>query len=377
MLQTEQHHPCVPKLPASRFLFQLTSDEMSYKKNTHVIKLQSWGIHMRLGRLGFVIAFAIFGCANDQTQVDGDGDADQIQDGSTDSQPDGDENDGDIETNASELIDWVSPENGSLVRRNAITTIVFLNEIDPDTLLVELNDEAVDVVTTDNQEFRFVPLPLLEADTEYSVTIAAGVEDVLSNVLDGDFTWAFETEADEIDVTGDPELLAEEIDHILAGEVNEAMDLVQDWEDPDSMLYDISLPVDPDSEVVQHLIDRMMVSVVRHGGIGLAAPQIGIGRRLFVADIGMGFEAILNPVLTDYSENMGAVYEGCLSVPGEQIAVFRPDWIEFSYQQEDGTIVDGRLLEHPSGGASYQARIWLHEFDHLNGILLTDRASLY
>jgi peptide deformylase len=155
------------------------------------------------------------------------------------------------------------------------------------------------------------------------------------------------------------------------------MELVTDWEDSASTLYDVSLPLDPTAPDVQHLVARMLVSVVHHGGIGLAAPQVGINRRLFVADVEGpdGFEAFHNPVILAYAETTDDSVEGCLSIPGERVAVTRPTWVEYEYDEDDGSHVELRRLENPEANPwSYPARVFFHEFDHLNGILMTDRA---
>lgn len=338
----------------------------------------------------WILAFSLLlaalgGCSSDPEPADGGvdgGDADQLLDGGDDGdvtsdadEGDADEGDSGPETNIDELLDWYSPEAGTMSWRNSVVTIVFLNEIDPDTLLVEINDEAVDMLTLDDQEYRFVPLPLFEADTDYTVTIVAGLVDVLDNELDGDFSWTFHTEFIAIEDQGDPTLSPDEEAFIMAGEAEEVMDLVTDYDNPDSSLYVISPPLDPASAEVQHLIARMMESVVYHGGIGLAAPQVGVNRRLFVADVGDGFEAFLNPVLLSYSDELGSMSEGCLSVPDLPLNVFRPEWVEVEYDQDDGTHMDLRRLEN-SGIFAIPSTLWQHEFDHLNGILITDRASI-
>lgn len=340
---------------------------------------------MRWTSLFSILTVAIIGCSSDPEPTDGGidaGDADQLTDSGGDGdvtsdadEGDADEGDSGPETNIDDLLDRYWPEAGTTAYRNSVITMVFHNEIDPDTLLVEINDEAVDMLTLDDQEYRFVPLPLYEADTDYTVTIVAGLVDVLDNELDGDFSWTFHTEPIAIEVQGDPALSPDEEAFIMAGEADEVMDLVTDYDNPDSSLYEISPPLDPASAEVQHLIARMMVSVVHHGGIGLAAPQVGVSRRLFVADVGDGFEAFLNPVLLSYSDELGSMSEGCLSVPDLPLNVFRPEWVEVEYDQDDGTHMDLRRLEN-SGMFTIHATLWQHEFDHLNGILITDRASI-
>jgi peptide deformylase len=315
------------------------------------------------------------GDADADADVDADADADGDGDGDADADTDEDADDGGAVTNIDELVDVFAPEPGSTARRNASVRVHFRNPVDVDTLGLEIDGEAVDVLSLDNQEFRFVPLPLWDPAATVTVTIAAGVADLAGNELDGDYTWSFETDGSTIDVDGDPALTADEIDLIMAGAADAPMDLVVDWDDPASHLYDISPPVDASSDEVQRLIERMLVSVEYYSGIGLAAPQVGISRRLFVADVGEGFEAFLNPVILDFGEEYDRLSEGCLSVPDLPRTVYRPSWVDIEYDDVNGTHVDSRHLENPGGPFVIPARVWQHEYDHLNGILITDRAS--
>lgn len=323
------------------------------------------------------VVTATTGCGPDPepTDADADADADIEADADAGGDADADEDADGPMTNVDELVDDYGPDPGATARRNAAVELHFRNPVDVETLVLEIDGEAVDVLSLDDQEFRFVPLPLWAPAATVTVTVAAGVTDVAGQELDGDFTWSFQTEASTIDVDGSPTLTADEVDLITAGAADAPMDLVVDWEDPESALYDVSPPVDASSEAVQHLIDRMMVSVVHHGGIGLAAPQVGIGRRLFVADVGEGFEAFLNPVILGFSEERDRLSEGCLSVPDLPRTVYRPSWIDIEYDDADGAHVDSRHLENGGGPFDIPARIWQHEYDHLNGILITDRAS--
>lgn len=104
----------------------------------------------------------------------------------------------------------------------------------------------------------------------------------------------------------------------------------------------------------------MTTSVVALGGLGLAAPQVGINRRPFVARIGSVCHTFVNPGLVNRSVDLDHMVEGCLSVPDHQVNVARPWWVDGSYTQPDGTLVPSEHCENVSV-ASFPARLWLHE----------------
>ena len=126
------------------------------------------------------------------------------------------------------------------------------------------------------------------------------------------------------------------------------------------------------------LIEDMWETMYEADGVGLAAPQIGLSLRLFVADgtpFGEGEEGdagckdfkrvMINPVLFDLSEAQSSMEEGCLSIPGVREPVSRPVSIGVEYYDADWNLVE----EHLDGLA---ARIVLHEYDHLEGIMIPD-----
>ncbi len=113
------------------------------------------------------------------------------------------------------------------------------------------------------------------------------------------------------------------------------------------------------------LADEMLEVMYAEPGVGLAAPQIGVARRFFVYDIGDGPKALINPVI---SESRGEwVYdEGCLSVPGLSWEIVRPKEIYITGYDLDGNEVSIEADE-------LLARLFQHEMDHLDGVLLVDR----
>lgn len=128
-----------------------------------------------------------------------------------------------------------------------------------------------------------------------------------------------------------------------------------------------SNPVTKFNNVRLPLILRDMAETMyRENGVGLAAPQIGIKRRIVVIDIGEGLMELINPEITHVSEETVGMVEGCLSVPGRRGFVVRPEKVTVKAQDRKGewfTVEAGGLL----------ARCMQHEIDHLNGILYVDK----
>lgn len=113
------------------------------------------------------------------------------------------------------------------------------------------------------------------------------------------------------------------------------------------------------------LLKDMADTMYKANGVGLAAPQVGILRRVVVVDIGEGLIELVNPVITDaQGEQCGP--EGCLSVPGRQGLVIRPEKVIVKAQNARGEDVE----YHAEG---FLARAFCHELDHLDGILYVDK----
>ena len=110
-------------------------------------------------------------------------------------------------------------------------------------------------------------------------------------------------------------------------------------------------------------------NMIHYGGVGLSANQIGIGERVFIMMLNMETEEIItcfNPrIIKRYDDNVW-FEEGCLSFPDEIINVERPDRIIVKYEDED-------KKDHKIKLSGMAARVFLHEFDHLEGIVFTER----
>jgi peptide deformylase len=109
----------------------------------------------------------------------------------------------------------------------------------------------------------------------------------------------------------------------------------------------------------------MIVTMYAAPGLGLAAPQVGVQKRLFVYDVGEGPQALINPVISD-ARGEWTFQEGCLSVPGLSWEIVRPKEVHLTGVDLDGNEVSIEADE-------YLARVFQHELDHLDGVLLIER----
>ena len=114
------------------------------------------------------------------------------------------------------------------------------------------------------------------------------------------------------------------------------------------------------------LLDDMADTMYEANGVGLAAPQVGILKRVVVIDVGEGLVELINPVILETSGSQ-IDDEGCLSVPGKYAPVERPNYAKVEAMDRDGNkfIIEGEEL---------MARALCHEIDHLDGILYIDKA---
>jgi peptide deformylase len=115
------------------------------------------------------------------------------------------------------------------------------------------------------------------------------------------------------------------------------------------------------------LSDDMIVTMYDAPGVGLAAPQVGVQKRMFVYDLhdDLGPRTIVNPVVTE-SRGEWVYEEGCLSIPGLSWDIVRPKEIHLTGYDLDGHEISIEADE-------YEARVYQHEVDHLDGVLLVER----
>ena len=116
---------------------------------------------------------------------------------------------------------------------------------------------------------------------------------------------------------------------------------------------------------VASLVDSMIETMYDAPGTGLAANQVGVQRRIFVYDIGDGARAVINPQIVE-SEGEWTYDEGCLSIPGLSWDIVRPNAVHLIGLDLDGNEVS---IE----GSELEGRVFQHELDHLDGILLVER----
>jgi len=137
---------------------------------------------------------------------------------------------------------------------------------------------------------------------------------------------------------------------------------------PDPRLRKVSKPLARIDEDIKMLAARMFQLMREHKGVGLAAPQVGLNIRLFIMNH-TGEPAddrvYINPELSE-AQGSDEGEEGCLSLPGINANIVRDKTLRIVAQDLEGKPID----ETASG---YLARVWQHEFDHLNGTLITDR----
>jgi peptide deformylase len=119
---------------------------------------------------------------------------------------------------------------------------------------------------------------------------------------------------------------------------------------------------------IRSLIDRMTDLMYQADGVGLAAPQAGISKRVIVVDVGEGPFNLINPEVLETEEEKESVEEGCLSLPGIRINVLRPKSATVRGLNEKGETIT-RTVD------GMWARVFQHEIDHLNGVLIIDHAS--
>ena len=137
---------------------------------------------------------------------------------------------------------------------------------------------------------------------------------------------------------------------------------------PDSILKKKSEEVRYDDKSLRSLIPQMTESMKKNQGIGLAAPQIGLSKKIIIVTEGEESHAFLNPRIIKQSKEKERDEEGCLSLPGLFVKVLRPKQVEVAAQTIEGEEV--RVKARGLG-----ARIFQHEIDHIEGKLIIHRIS--
>ncbi|MEQ8605068.1 MAG: peptide deformylase [Marivibrio sp.] len=142
---------------------------------------------------------------------------------------------------------------------------------------------------------------------------------------------------------------------------------------PHPVLKKKAAPVAEVTDVERKLLDDMLETMYDAPGIGLAAPQVGVSKRMLVIDIARGDEApqpmkIVNPEVIEASEDMATYEEGCLSFPDQFAEVKRPARARIRYLDETG-------VSHEIDADGLLATCIQHEIDHLDGVVFVDHLS--
>ena len=135
----------------------------------------------------------------------------------------------------------------------------------------------------------------------------------------------------------------------------------------DPALHKVCKPVEKFDEKLHKLLDDMTDTLVDSGGVGLAAPQVGILRRVVLVDTGETILELINPTMLE-AGGLQTGAEGCLSVPGKYGLVTRPYHVKVRAQDHYGEWFEAE-------GDELTARCFCHEIDHLDGHLFVERAE--
>ena len=138
----------------------------------------------------------------------------------------------------------------------------------------------------------------------------------------------------------------------------------------DAVLAQTAAPVTQFDAALDAFVQDLFDTMYAAPGRGLAAPQVGVSRRVFVTDVTWKDSdptpiAFINPTVLARSDDLQDGTEGCLSIPDRSFTVTRPTWVQMRWQLPTGEVQEARL-------DGMQAICACHELDHLNGVLITD-----
>jgi peptide deformylase len=140
-----------------------------------------------------------------------------------------------------------------------------------------------------------------------------------------------------------------------------------------------NIDIKKNKKELQHLIERMRVTLKNSDGVGLAAPQVGISRNIFLFTRydkpGFPVEVVINPQILSYSFNKVAFSgDGCLSIPDLWGVTERNETVQVRYYNANNELIEEKIKGHQRP-QDFTSIIFQHEFDHLEGVLFTDRIS--
>lgn len=137
----------------------------------------------------------------------------------------------------------------------------------------------------------------------------------------------------------------------------------------DPTLREKSTPVEKIDENLLETLNEMVILMRKAKGVGLAANQVGIAKRFFVLEIDGIVKKVINPEIIEFGKEEVLADEGCLSIPEVYKKVSRPEMIKVKYINENNEEIEEELHE-------LWSRAFQHEYDHVEGILFTDRLSV-
>ncbi|MBB4034672.1 peptide deformylase [Dysgonomonas hofstadii] len=174
----------------------------------------------------------------------------------------------------------------------------------------------------------------------------------------------------------------EEVALINNGPVNTPYRVLLTTDKKDSLFLrqkstDLDINNIAENKDLQFFIERLKMTLAVESGVGIAAPQVGLGRNLFlfmrIDKPGIPVQVAINPRIVAHSgETICFENDGCLSVPELSGNTNRYPWIEVEYYNEKGELIKERLSGHSREG-DFTGVIFQHEFDHLQGTLFIDR----
>lgn len=135
----------------------------------------------------------------------------------------------------------------------------------------------------------------------------------------------------------------------------------------DPVLTKVCRPIPEVTDRIRTLAEDMLETMYEANGVGLAAPQVGILKRIVVIDVGEGLIELINPEIIE-TRGTEKAEEGCLSLPGETACVVRPAYTKVKALDRKGRTI---IVE----GEGLLSRCLNHEIDHLDGILYIDKAE--
>jgi peptide deformylase len=167
---------------------------------------------------------------------------------------------------------------------------------------------------------------------------------------------------------------------INSGKANESFRVLLTTSEKDSLILRKkakAINFEKDAPDLKLLVERMKITLEKQAGVGIAAPQVGILRNLFlikrVDKPEMPVEVIINPKIVAHAdETVCFEFDGCLSIPEISGNSIRYPWIEVEYLNADGEKIREKLTGH-SRKNNFAAIIFQHEYDHLQGVLFIDK----